>query len=263
VFVTNSVREQCTERTPFVHYGGGMTTVHRRGSARTRPAKPPLSREAVVRAALDLVDDAGVDAVSMRKVATLLDTAAASLYVYVEDRKDLLEAAYDLALADLRVGGGEPTDWRAELEALVTEQVRVLAEHGDVARVALAEVQVGPNALAVTERVLALLRVSGVPARSRLAAADLLDQYVASAAVERAGWLRRVRGATAVDAADASIQAARDRIERAYQALPAADFPELTAVRAGLGAVDPDDRDRWKLAAVIDGIVGGSSSGAD
>jgi AcrR family transcriptional regulator len=233
------------------------SAAHQSGTSRTRPAKPPLSRESIVQTALGLIDDFGVQAVSMRKVATELDTAAASLYVYVTDRKDLLDAAYDLALGDVRVQRGETADWRAELENLVTDQIHVLADHDDIALVALIEAQVGPNSLSITERILALLRRSGLAEESLLAAADLLDQYVASTAVERAGWLRRIRGeAEQLAAADASIQAARDRIEQVYDALPAAEYPEIAAVRARLGESDPDARHRWKLKAIITGIVG-------
>ncbi|TCK61371.1 TetR/AcrR family transcriptional regulator C-terminal domain-containing protein [Curtobacterium sp. PhB136] len=229
---------------------------HRSDSARTRPAKPPLSREAIVHTALLLIDESGIDAVSMRKVATRLDTAAASLYVYVADRKDLLEAAYDLALADVPVGHGEPADWRAELEGLVTDQIHVLATHDDIALVALVEAQVGPNALAITERVLALLRRGGLAEGSLLAAADLLDQYTASTAVERASWARRVRAeAERADVSDASMQAARNRLGRVYDALPETEFPEIRALRAQLDESDPDDRHRWKLGAIITGIT--------
>ena len=67
---------------------------------RTRPAKTALSREAVVAAALRVVDDVGYDAASMRRVAAELETGPASLYVYVDDRRELMEAVHDLALAE-------------------------------------------------------------------------------------------------------------------------------------------------------------------
>lgn len=227
-------------------------------TARTRPAKPALSRVAIVRAALDLVDVTGVDAVSMRKVAARLDTAAASLYVYVEDRKDLLEAAYDLALADVPVGAGSPGDWRSELEHLVTDEIAALAAHDDIALVALTEAQVGVNSLVITERIFALLRAAGLPDESRIAAADLIDQYTASTAIEHAGWARNERVAddgVAADPAATSVQKALNRIEAAYAALAPKDFPEITAMRRLLTEPDPLHRHRWKLRALITGIT--------
>jgi len=73
-----------------------VSTTTRRTSPdnpRTRPAKAPLSQEAVVGAALALVDEAGCAAVTMRRVAQVLDTGPASLYVYVADRDELMTHA--------------------------------------------------------------------------------------------------------------------------------------------------------------------------
>src|SRR3954468_17348154 len=71
-------------------------------SRRARPAKPPLSREAIVDAALAIVRDEGVEALSMRRVAQALDTGPASLYVYVADRDELHELLFDAAAATSR-----------------------------------------------------------------------------------------------------------------------------------------------------------------
>src|SRR3954453_9693604 len=54
-------------------------------SRRNRPAKPPLSRDAIVAAALEIARTEGVEALSMRPVAQALDTGPASPYVYVAD----------------------------------------------------------------------------------------------------------------------------------------------------------------------------------
>lgn len=224
---------------------------------RTRPAKPPLSRAAIVDAALDLVGELGVAAVTMRKVADALDTAAASLYVYVADRRDLMAGAYDRALADVPLPTGG--SWRRQLERLVTDQVAVLGAHGDIAAVALGEPQLGPHALLITERVLGLLRTAGVPDSSCIAAADLLDQYAVSASLELAQRLRdrrRAESATARPVTDASLTAeAAARLQTAYAGLPAEDFPAIAALRDGLADTDPAERARWKLAAIIDGIL--------
>src|SRR3954453_19067426 len=81
-------------------------------SRRERPAKPPLSRDALVAAALEIARTEGVDAVSMRRVAQALDTGPASLYVYVADRDELHELLFDAAIGRIepervdRAGGG-------------------------------------------------------------------------------------------------------------------------------------------------------------
>ena len=98
-----------------------MNPTGRQRSTRDRPAKAPLSVEAVVDAALAILQSDGLEAISMRRVATALDTGPASLYVYVADRRELMEAAHDLALAGVEVPA--EGDWRARLELLVDRVV--------------------------------------------------------------------------------------------------------------------------------------------
>src|SRR4051794_14333618 len=86
MFVTNTVRN---ERHSCQLHCAGMARPPAPRSRRERPAKPPLSREAIVAAALDIARTEGVEALSMRRVAQALDTGAASLYVYVADRREL------------------------------------------------------------------------------------------------------------------------------------------------------------------------------
>lgn len=235
------------------------TTGSGRPSARTQPAKPALSRVAIVEAALALIDENGLAAVSMRKVATKLDTAAASLYVYVDDRKDLVEAAYDLALAEVRLPAPGDGSWREQLERIVVDQIEVLASHGDIALVALVDAQLGSNSLRVTERILALLRSGGVADDTCIAAADLLDQFVTSSAIEQAAWARDAQTVHPKDSVSASeeamVSSAAGRIEAAYEALSPEDFPAITALKIHLSTTDPTDRRAWKLNAVLDGIA--------
>ena len=78
-------------------------------SRRDRPAKPALSREAIVDAALAIVREEGIDALSMRRLAQALDTGPASLYVYVANRDALWELLFDAALATVRPSRPTPS----------------------------------------------------------------------------------------------------------------------------------------------------------
>ena len=68
-----------------------MTSPVRRRSTRDRPAKAPLSEDAIVEVALAVLKSDGPEAVTMRRVAAALDTGPASLYVYVSGREGLLQ----------------------------------------------------------------------------------------------------------------------------------------------------------------------------
>lgn len=228
---------------------------------RTRPAKAPLSREAVIAAALALVDEIGCSAVTMRRVAQALDTGPASLYVYVADRDELMASVYDLALGQVDLPREADGDWRARLELLVGRAITALGDHNDIALVALTKVQTGRNALRISEETLSLLRKGGIEDAACVWAADLLDQYVTSSALERAGWLRaqrdlRASGSSTEVTEHAMAQAAGVELDAVFSSLPADEYPTIHALRGSMIiAGDSDTRAAWKLRVIIDGLL--------
>src|SRR5262245_65709076 len=82
----------------------------------TRGPKPAHSRDEVAAAGVRVADAAGLDAVTMRRVAAELGTGTTSLYRYVPSKEDLLDL-----MADAVLGEGEPPprtrEWRADRAA--------------------------------------------------------------------------------------------------------------------------------------------------
>lgn len=147
--------------------------------------RPALSRAAIVRAALGVAAQDGLDAVSMRRVAEALDTGASALYVYVANREDLLGAMFDQAMAGVAAAPPPPGDWRERLTWLLLESVTAASGHGGLARVALTTVPDGPNATVITGRVRDLLTEGGIGGATVPAALDLLGLFVTAAALDR------------------------------------------------------------------------------
>ena len=237
-------------------------TARVRDTPRTRPAKAPLSREAVVAAALRLVDEVGYGAVTMRRLAQSLDTGAASLYVYVADRDELMAEVYDLALAAVRLPGPDDGDWRARLELLISRTITTLGSHDDIALVAITRVPTGRHALRILEATMTLLRAAGIDDDLCPWAADLLDQYVTSSALELAAQLRDQRALAATDGAAAATEkamseAAKSALDAVYGDLPADTYPTIHALRAAMTTAGRNRHAyaRWKLSVVIDGIL--------
>jgi AcrR family transcriptional regulator len=154
-------------------------------SRRGGPVRPALSREAIVEAALALAARQGLDAVSMRRVADELDTGASALYVYVRNRDDLLAAMFDHAMAAVATAALPAGDWRGRLTALLLRSIGVAGGHGGLAKIALTTVPAGPNAVAVTEQVRALLAEGGLGEATIAAALDLLALFVTGAALDQ------------------------------------------------------------------------------
>lgn len=154
-------------------------------SRRGGPARPALSRAAIVTAALAVADRDGLDAVTMRQVAAELDTGASALYVYLRNRDQLLAAMFDAAMAD--VAAAVPPDGppREQLSWLLLAAVRAATGRGGLARIALTTVPAGPNATVITARVRDLLTAAGVAAAAIPGALDLLGLFVTAAALDR------------------------------------------------------------------------------
>ena len=133
-------------------------------SRRERPAKPPLSRGAIIEAALTLAQRDGVPGVTLRAVARELDTGPASIYVYFANRDELLGRMLERALAEVPASAVKSKRWRRRLLDLYAATVQALDRYPGLASVALeAEPLGGPGAQAVTDNALALMRTRDLP----------------------------------------------------------------------------------------------------
>ena len=100
--------------------------------------------------ALRILREEGLDAVTMRRLATELDTGPASLYVYIRNRDELLNALFDRIGGMVEIEEPDPARWREQLHRLVNQLLKVMEEHRGIARVAVANVPTGENAMLVS-----------------------------------------------------------------------------------------------------------------
>jgi AcrR family transcriptional regulator len=217
-------------------------------SRRARPAKAPLSRDVIVETALRLLDRDGIDALSMRKVAQELDTGPASLYVYVENREQLLRLILDRVIGEVALPARGDGDWRERLLLLLTSSIEVLSRRRGLALVALATIPVGPNALAITEAVMTLLREGGMDDATIAWAVDLLGLYVNAFAAEQSIYLEKLdQGQT-----EAVFLA---QVDSAFAALPADRYPTVQALRGLLLAGSGEARFAWGVNVLLNGLL--------
>ena len=104
--------------------------------ARQETEASGLNREAVVQAALAMLDTVGVDGLSMRALADRLDVKAASLYWHLRDKDQLLELVAEAVLDRVTVPISPPS-WRAQVTAACDELAQFLGEHRAAAAVVL------------------------------------------------------------------------------------------------------------------------------
>ncbi|MCS0602245.1 TetR/AcrR family transcriptional regulator [Streptomyces sp. LP11] len=171
-------------------------------AGRGRPAR--IDQAGIVETSLALLDDVGLEALTMRRVADGLDVRAGALYRHFATKQDLLTAMAERMLAPI---AKPPADapWTEQIKALARMMRQALLAHRDGAKVFGGTHSTGPHTLAFAESVLGVLRTAGFrdedAARVFLTVVNFvlghtLEEQAAAAddAVETEG-LRRLRDA--------------------------------------------------------------------
>jgi AcrR family transcriptional regulator len=212
-------------------------------SRRERPAKPALTRAGIAATAFRVMQAEGLERVTMRRLASELDTGPASLYVYVRNASELHGAVLDLLLADLDFPAGKGEDPRDALVETLVGFTTVLFGYPSLARSVLILRPAGPHYLTLIDELLRLLRASGVPVTQAAWGVDVLLQLATATAAEQG---TRDESAEAAPEADAQLAALRQADPARYPAIAEAGGELVSG--AGL------DRLRWAFRALINGI---------
>jgi AcrR family transcriptional regulator len=173
--------------------------VKRRRSTDTRDAMPgpvarkrsarraPLTRERILRSALELADTRGIEAVSMRRLGEVLHVEAMSLYRYVAGKEDVLDGLADLVASEFEVPapGG---DWRAEVRRSAISAHAALRRHPWAGSVLESRTDLGPARLRYLEAMLGALRAAGLDLRTVGWAIMALDSHTYGFALQEQAW---------------------------------------------------------------------------
>ncbi|MEU3469115.1 TetR/AcrR family transcriptional regulator [Streptomyces sp. NPDC048387] len=157
-----------------------------------RPSQPLLSRAIIARAALELLNEEGPDALKMRSLADRLGVRGASLYHHVASKDDLLDAASELLNEEIDLGPLQDPDWRRGIAEYARGYRGVYLQHPHmIALVARRRVEAGRALLSYDALLSALVRAGCTPAGAAEAAAAL-DYLVLGSALETftAGFTR-------------------------------------------------------------------------
>ncbi len=121
----------------------------------------PLSRDAVVTAAMSLADRGGIDRLSMRALAADLGVEAMSLYNHVRNKEDLIDALVEVVLAE--IGRPHPgPDWRGALRARALSMRAAFLAHSWAPQLIVGRLNTGPNMLAFYDATIGCLVEAGV-----------------------------------------------------------------------------------------------------
>jgi AcrR family transcriptional regulator len=219
-----------------------------------RGPKPTLTVERIVAAAIEIADRAGMEELSMRRVAEQLDVGTMSLYRYVPGKAELLDVMVDRVCAEAATSHRRARTWRARLERVARVNRELLERHPWLLQVSTVHPPLGPGMLAKYEAELGA--VDGI---------GLTDVEMDSVVSLVVGFVHAAVG-TALDAARARTgpgqsdeewwNALAPHLERVFdpQRYPLAARVGVAATEHYAGAYDPQHAFEFGLRRVLDGI---------
>lgn len=205
--------------------------------------RTPLSRERVVRAAVALADEAGLEALSMRKLGQRLGVEAMSLYNHVANKDDLLDGMVDVVFSEIDLPARE-ADWRAAMRLRAALVREALARHPWATGLMELRTKPGPASLRHHEAVLDCLRAAGFSTEDATHAYWLLDSYIYGFAIQEAS----LPFGTPEELAEMA--------EVVLPQVPAAQYPRLNEAAAAAleSGYDYTDEFEFGLDLILDGL---------
>jgi AcrR family transcriptional regulator len=215
----------------------------RRGPSAGR--KKPITVDAIVDTAFGIIEREGYDALTMRRVASALETGPASLYAHVVNKEDLDDLLIGRLCAEIELPQPNPRSWREQLIGVCTQLRDQYQRHPGISAAALAVVPTNSETLRVSEGMLGIALAGGVDPQPAAWAIDALYLYVNAFCLENSlrerhsdseGWAAR-----------------RDETLRQFAALPDT-FPNTKRYAAELTSGTAPDRFEFTLNLILDGL---------
>ncbi|MEO3872474.1 TetR/AcrR family transcriptional regulator [Nonomuraea sp. B12E4] len=212
-----------------------------------KATSPGRSRQEIVRAAVELLDEEGLNGLSMRKLGAKLSAGATSLYWYVANKDELLELAYDEVWAAMTVPDPDEVGWRESATVLAYSMRQAMLRHPWSADLLGRLPALGPNAMHVADRMRRMFKVAGFSGMDIDFANATLTAYVFGMTSPEVAW----------DATMGDKDYDADEM-RASVARAAAQFPDLLE-RINMTSYDDPRAVRamafdFGLLSVLDGL---------
>jgi AcrR family transcriptional regulator len=219
---------------------GGVLIAQARGD---KGRRHPLNRERVLRAAVDLADQRGIDAVTMRELGRWLGVEAASLYNHVTGKDDLLDGMVDLAVSQIEVPRDD-VGWKESMRRRAVSARALFLRHRWASSLIDSRARTGPGSLSYVDRVLGVLIQAGFSPAAAANAFLVLDSYIY-------GFERQRPGLSAESGPDGT-EAAREVLA----SIPEGAYPNAAGVAREYAArpFDHDAAFAFGLGLILDGL---------
>jgi AcrR family transcriptional regulator len=210
--------------------------------------REPLSRERVMRAAMELADREGIATLSMRNLARELGVEAMSLYYYFEGKEDLLAGIGDMVMREIELPSGPAADWKSVVRRVAVSHHDALKRHPWIHALGAAPARVGPGQLGYMEWLLRRLREAGFSPRMTHHAYHILDSHVVGSSLWEAGITAAIpKGSGAIP----------DLAKTVLERVPVAEYPYFHEhAQQHIGKVTKGDKHPFELGLdlILDGL---------
>jgi len=209
-------------------------------SARRSPGRPAVPLDRILATALQIVDEEGAEALSMRTLAQRLASGTATLYRHFANRAALVTCVIDRVFGEAELDGRALAEmsWDQACRTVARAMFDTLGRHPNIAPLLIERTPVGPNAMVLRERCLAVLLAGGFPPNVAARAYATLARYVLGFAIQLTGPGDDVE---------------RERMSAHLHGLSLADFPATLAVVDSL-PVPLRDEFAFGLELIVDGL---------
>lgn len=121
------------------------------------PPPVPLSRESIVRVAIEIADKEGLSSVSFRKIGAFMGAGHMRLYTYFDTKEELLELMLDTFFTEIVANEIASSDWKEGIRAISNNTRKAALNHPWIIDILGNRPHISPNALVYIEKRLAIL----------------------------------------------------------------------------------------------------------
>ena len=209
----------------------------------TKKSRSPLSRDRILATAVEIADERGVAAVTMREVASRLGVEAMSLYNHVANKGEILGGMVDLVVAQLDLPA-DVDDWREAMRRRAVSAHQVFGHHPWLPMLLDSNGSSGPTTLRYYDWTLGILARAGFSMDGAARAFSLLDSYIYGFGIQQLNF----------SAGDASPE---EMAEALLEFVPPETYPYLhkMASHAMQFGYDEEADFEFGLEIILDGLV--------
>lgn len=205
----------------------------------------PLTKQLVVQVAIEIADNDGLEALSMRRLGRELNVEAMALYYHYTNKNELIEDMLNAVHSEIITPDNDVADWREAMRARAESVLDVVSRHSWAATIMESGANPGPATMQDREAMVRCFRQAGFSIEATVHAVTILDIYTYGAAGQYAKLLR---------ATNKDTVAVSNHVAEKFPGTTYPYFSEILAKHLRTGKYNPIDEFYFGLELVLDGI---------